>query len=123
MSNSQARESDSSNDSREAFEAVMISLGCIHPLHLKVDADGDYTWGQTVFAWQVWQAAQSRHAAEREALVSSIKIPAMELYMYLTEARDGVRFKGEVITSDNLLSWRKEQVEKILALLDSGSKG
>jgi hypothetical protein len=56
--------------------------------------------------WETWQAAQSRHAAEREALVRKLK-------EMLAEAnRKTMHGQGESFA-----------INAILALLDSGSQG
>jgi hypothetical protein len=56
-----------SHDSREAFEKDWCSAGWV--LGPFDDTDGRYMYPSTEWGRIGWQAAQSRHAAEREALV------------------------------------------------------
>lgn len=57
-----------SND-REAFEEAFRLRNVSYPLTRSKTGLRDYKEERTEGAWQGWQAAQSRHAAERKALV------------------------------------------------------
>jgi hypothetical protein len=81
-----------SND-REAFEA---SVYCADR---RKHTDKKYVNHQTQYNWTLWQAAQSHHAAEREALIR----------------------KCAEIVAEHETDW-DFAYDDILALLDSGSQ-
>jgi hypothetical protein len=62
-----------SNDSREFQEAVLnLAVGYIDE-DFERRADGQYLDNSVRKLYQLWQAAQSRHEAEREALVRKLR--------------------------------------------------
>jgi hypothetical protein len=60
-----------SNDSREAFEKAIVEDGYPAPIKSRF---GGYLFEDDVNRYAGWQAAQSRHEAEREALESSLAV-------------------------------------------------
>jgi hypothetical protein len=104
--------------SREPFEAAWCSAGWV--LGPFDDDSGNYEYQSTEWGWIGWQAAQSRHAAECEALVRKC---AEICDSACTDVREIERGDDAyaAMTSNAVLNEVREQ---ILALLsDSGSQG
>jgi hypothetical protein len=104
-----------SNDSREAFEEAFRLRNVSYPLTRSTTGLRDYKEERTEGAWQGWQAAQSRHAAEREALVRKC---AETCHEYV-QAYRGIYTPYDI----GVYSASMKMKAKILALLDSGSQG
>jgi hypothetical protein len=131
--------------SREDFEKALDHILSPYGNHELFDraADGEYVQGSTQYFYDLWQAAQSRHAAEREALVLDKKRLDLVANEYLTIESFSMPTPGG---DDADVGWRALQHYErepkpriiaevfkddpraaidaaILALLDSGSQG
>lgn len=105
-----------SNDSREAFEEAFRLRNVSYPLTRSKTGLRDYKEERTEGAWQGWQAAQSRHAAEREALVMKCADIAE------TVEKNNSRYSEP--TAKHAAETARYIKGQILALLsDSGSQG
>jgi hypothetical protein len=104
-----SREIDST--SREAFELFITTEKGWDKLSLERSQDGSYVITMIECAWIGWLAAQSRHAAEREALVNALKL-ALEYWQHRQQ-----RYKNRHPV------WVEAANEALALLSDSGSQG
>jgi hypothetical protein len=113
-----------SNDSREAFEEAFRLRNVSYPLTRSTTGLRDYKEERTEGAWQGWQAAQSRHAAEREALVRKCAEQRLDKAIFAVKLED-FGFSREKVALAITAVGEVENIrnQRILALLDSVSQG
>jgi hypothetical protein len=115
-----------SNDSREAFEAWAVDYG--HSIERHPDRPRYYLHDEVEDSWRAWSGNESRHAAEREALVKAIKEIRAHSKLSSESLKDGWENMEGMQTSYTDTGFVNAQAitglaDKILALLDSGSQG